>query len=209
MNIRRIAWLNAFVIGALLCVPFSVGAANFYLGAGVGQSEYDDFDTDASDLDDGSIIAADINDTDTGIRLFLGAEINPNFNLEIGYVDLGEFTIDAISDGSGFLYAPGDVSLDVPADGIDLSFIGKLPVGSTGSVYLRGGLFMWDAKAKLADSTGSISVSDDGTDIFFAFGGEYKFTKQLGLRGEYAIYDLDGTDVSLLSASLAYYIDKQ
>jgi OOP family OmpA-OmpF porin len=209
MKIINIAQkLNALAIGSLLFASFTVSAANLYVGAGVGQSEYDDFGTDASGLDDGSIIAADINDTDTGIRLFIGAGINPNLSIELGYVDLGEFTIDAISDGSGFLYAPGDVSLDIPADGVDLSFIGKLPVGTNGSLNLRVGFLMWDAKAKLADTTGSISVSDDGNDIFFAFGGEYRFTEQLGLRGEYAIYDLDGTDVNLLSASLAYYLDK-
>ena len=205
MKLKSTTLCNALATIVLISAPPTLHAANFYAGASFGQSTWDDIETSESDIDDGSIISMDSEDSDTGLRLFIGAEINPNLSVELGHVDLGEFTIDAISDGSGVLYAPGDVSAKASGDGMDLSLIGKFPVGSRGSLYVRAGMLMWDVDAKLSDSTGSISGSDDGSDIFYAFGGEYRIADNFGLRGEYALYTLDEDDVNLLSLSLIYH----
>jgi len=182
------------------------GAADFYGGLGVGQSKSGDYeDYVATNWDDGSIVAADFDDSDTGLRIFVGAAINPNFSLELAHLDLGEASTDAESDGSGFFYAAGPVKHSVSVDGLELSGLGRMPVSDAAEVFARLGFFKWDASEKIADSTGSLSGSDDGNDLFYAFGGEYRATPSFGLRLEYAFYTLDTAagsyDVDMLSVS--------
>lgn len=181
-------------------------AADFYAGGSVGQTKAEDYeDYVASNYDDGSIVAADFDDKDTALRLFVGADVNPNVAVELGYVDLGEATTDALSNGCCF-YAAGGVRHELSADGIDLSVLGKLPVGDAGAVNVRIGFLKWDGDEKISDSTGSLSGSDDGTDFFLAFGGQYRLSEQFGLRGEYAMYKLDDFDVDVLSLSLIFQL---
>lgn len=186
-----------------LAASSACNAADFYVGGSFGQSEVEDYSDYASNYDDGSFTAADFDDSDTALRLFVGADLNPNVAVELGYVDLGEASTDATSDGCCF-YAPGPVSHSLTADGIDLSILGKVPVGESGALGARLGLLKWDGEEKLSDSTGSLSGSDDGTDLFFGLGGQYNFSEQVGLRGEYVMYKLDDFDINVLSLALTF-----
>lgn len=198
--------LGAFVLSA--ACPLASAAA-FYGGGSFGQAKVEDYeDYVASNWDDGSIVAADFEDKDTALRIFGGADINPNFAVELGYVDLGEATTDAVSDGCCF-YAAGGVKHELSADGIDLSILGKLPVGEAGALNVRLGFLKWDGEEKISDSTGSLRGSDDGTDFFFAFGGQYRLSERFGLRGEYAMYKLDEFDVDVLSVSATFQLGQK
>lgn len=121
---------------------------------------------DFSDLQDGSITSASLDDSDTSISLTLGYKINPNFAIEGGYIDLGELTVNAISNGAGLLYAPGPVTVKIEADGFIFDAKGILPLNEKFSLYGKLGLLMGDEKGTLSDVTGSLSAEDDGSDIF-------------------------------------------
>jgi OOP family OmpA-OmpF porin len=206
--------IKARVLGGLLAagfawVPAAGSAADFYAGLGLGQSKTKDYeDYVRNNFDDGSITSASYEDSDTGLRLFVGAALNPNFSVELGHVDLGEATTSAQSDGCCF-YAPGPVRHGASADGLDLSGVGRIPISEAAGVFIRAGMFKWDVQERISDSTGGASGSDDGTDFFYALGGEFRVGAQVGLRAEYAFYTVDADggefDVSMLSAAAAYY----
>lgn len=170
-----------------------------YLGAGLG---YVTVDNDT--FDDLGSLGANTDDTDTAYKLFAGYQFNPNFAVEAGYVDFGEFTASA---NNGFDYA--DASLE--ADGFTAALVGKLPIQSGFGIYAKLGIIAWDADLKadgnISGTPMSESSGDDGTDPFYGVGAEYVIGSIL-MRAEYERYDIsaDGEDFTtdLTSASLGY-----
>jgi OOP family OmpA-OmpF porin len=160
---------------------------------------------DFSDLQDGSIISASLDDSDTSFSLSLGYKINPNFAIEGGYIDLGELTVNATSTG-GFFYAPGPVTVKVEADGLFFDAKGILPINEQFSLYGKLGLLMWDEKGTLSDVTGSISADDDGTDVFFGVGASFNISEKISLNADFSRYavDEDSTDVDVLSVGIQF-----
>jgi len=202
--------LNTIGFGAVVGV-FALAISGYssangaYVGASFGQSSSGDYeDYVAFNYDDGSIYFADVEDKSFSYRIFVGTDLNENFSAELGYVNFGEATTAALSNGC-CVYAAGFVDHELSADGIDFSVVGKVLVGQKGSVNARAGFLKWDAEERISDSTGWLKGSDDGSDAFFAFGGEYKATDGLGIRGEYAFYKLGDFDVDVLSLSILYY----
>ena len=209
MNDTKAKLIAIAVAGSFALAPAVASAADFYAGIGFGQTKTKDYDDYVvNNFDDGSFTSASFDDSDTGLRLFVGALINPNFSIELGHVDLGEASTDAQSNGCCFYFA-GPVQHSAGADGLDLSVVGRLPISEAGGVHVRAGMFKWEVSESISDSGGGASGSDDGNDFFYALGAEYRVGEQLGLRAEYAFYTLDAAggefDVNMLSASAAFY----
>ena len=193
---------------------FIAGAANakdsgWYLGAGVGQVDYDspisESEADANLAYNGITGTTSIDDTDTGWKLFGGYQINRNFALELGYVNLGEFGLDI--DFTAPVAGSANASIEV--DGFALSGLGILPIGDKFGVFGRVGAYAWEANADATVSVsgiGTVSLSDDedGTDFFYGIGAKYDFMENFGARVEWERYDIDGDDVDLISGSLVY-----
>lgn len=200
---------NSLAALVLVAAATGVSASDFYIGGSLGTSKVKDYEEIVANCcDDGSIIAASFDDGDSAMRLFAGLPLNPNFSIELGYLDLGQAQTDAVSDGSGFLYAAGAVRHTLEADGFDLSLVGHMPVGTQGKIGARFGFYKWEGEATLSDSTGGISDSEDGNDFFYALNGAYQINPKLSLRGEFAFYALDSdgedVDVDVMSLSLIY-----
>jgi len=138
----------------------------------------------------------------TSLRLALGYQINPNFSIEGGYADFGELTVNATSDGSGFLYFPGPVNLTAAADGLFFNLKGQLPLSEQFSLFGKVGFLKWDAEVTLSDSTGGLSEGVDDNDIFFGIGGSFNINNSVSLNLEYTLYTLDDLDVDVLSAGI-------
>jgi OOP family OmpA-OmpF porin len=204
--------LAVLLIGVFL--SFNCHAANPYIGAGIGQAKA----KDAGDCSDLSGLlnpgySCSIDDTDTSFNLFLGYAFSPNLSAELGYVDLGKYTIDA----SGTVFGtatPVTVNGDIKAKGWTLSAVGTLPIQPSFSLLGRFGFFIWDvdisANASSGALSGSASDSASGTDPFFGIGAQWNVNKQLGVRGEWAHYmdvgdenttgqsDVDNLSISIL-----------
>lgn len=200
----KILQKSLVVVSLFSMVSLAQAAEGFYIGLNVGQASYDAVLDDFAFLDDGSIISASLDDSDTSFSFTLGYQLTPNFALEGGYVDLGELTVSATSDGSGLLYAPGSVALKAAVDGLFFDVKGILPLNEQFSLYGKLGLLKWDAEVTLSDVTGSLSESTDENDTFFGVGGSFNISNTMALNLDYTKYDLDGDDVDVLSVGIQF-----
>ena len=164
------------VLVSISTIPAASAQPGWYFGAGTGETE--GIDLSLSDLDDGSFISGSVDDSDTGTKFFAGFRFKENVAVEGAFVDLGEVSIDATSNGSGFLFAPGPVSFEADIDGINIALVGIWPVGDKVDVIGKLGFFMWDVESSLSNSAfGSVSADDDGTDTMFGVGGQFRIGK--------------------------------
>lgn len=189
MNCRRLA---TAVLAAAIGFFSAQGLAQPYLGFSVGQSDTDE------DMAAGLIDSGTVDGKDTGFKLYGGYQLNRNFALEAGYVDLGEVSYSGTFDGEPVTNG------QIETSGLNLSAVGILPVGQSFSLFGKVGLFIWESEAN--DLTGGApfrSTADD-TDVSFGLGASFDFGRNFSLRGEWERFDLSGSDVDLLSVGFAY-----
>jgi OOP family OmpA-OmpF porin len=133
---------------------------------------------------------------DTGWKLAIGNQFNANAAIEFGYVDLGEAKASASGPG-------GSVTCKADAAGFNAGIVGSLPVTKEFSFTGRIGLFRWDSDGSCSGVI-ELSESDSGTDLTFGVGIRYDFTQSVGLRGEWERFDVDDSDIDLLSLGLIF-----
>lgn len=192
--------MKRLIIGtaiAAACLFASGAFAQGYVGASIGQS---DFDVDCTGLDT-------CDTKDTGYKLFGGYMFMPYFGVEAAYVDFGKTT------GSGTLLIGKGSTLTVTgslkASGFGLWAVGNYPIGD-GSVFAKLGLASIENKLEATGGAfGSGSDKTTVTDIAYGIGGAYNFTKNLGVRIEWERYQgkIPGDekfDLDLLSAGIYY-----
>jgi len=131
---------------------------------------------------------------DTSFKIFGGHRAGA-FGFEAAYHDLGK-------QSESF----GGQTASIEATGIELSAVGYLAAGNSFDLFGKIGMLLWDADFSL---TGFPTVSDDGSDIIFGVGGQFKPTKHFSIRFEYQMFDL-GTiggdlDTDILSIGAAYH----
>jgi OOP family OmpA-OmpF porin len=173
---------RALILGAgLAAAPaaFSAVPAAWYVGAGVGQSNADDSVTIRSQ-------SVKVDDTDTAWKVFGGYRFNPNFGLELGWVDLGKLA--------------GNNAVDYELKGATLEAVGTIPLADNFDVFAKIGGFSWDS-----DASGAISKSDSGTDTTGGVGVGYHVNDRFGVRLEWERFDSDlQTDMYSVSATLGF-----
>lgn len=138
-------------------------------------------------------LPSSIDEDDTALKAFIGYQFELpvlTLGIEGGYVDLGEPDVDILGD-----------QLRVDVTGVNLWGIASLDLGLF-DVFGKLGYISWDVEA---DYLGS-SVSDDGSDLGYGLGAAF-YLGPLQIRGEYEIYDLEDTDVSMLSLGVAYHFN--
>jgi len=170
-----------------------------YVGAGLGYSKLDN-DT----LDWLGDVGASTDDSDTGYKLFVGYQFNPNFAVEAGYVDFGDFEASG-ADGTD------SARLKLGVEGFTAALVGKLPIQNGFSVFGKLGMVAWDADLDLDANIGGDayreSASEDGTDPYYGIGAEYEVERIL-MRAEFERYDISDSgedfEIDLISASIGY-----
>lgn len=185
-------------ISLFFVVSLTQAAEGLYIGFNLGQASTD---VSLSDIDDGSFTSGSVEDSDTSISIMIGKKFTPNFAVEGGYIDLGELSIDAVSDGSVF-WAAGPVSAKLEATGFFIGAKGLMPLNKTSSLYGKAGLLRWDIDLALSDSAGGISFSDSGSDIYFGFGVSFAINDSVSLGVDYTSYDIDGDDTGVISVGV-------
>lgn len=170
----------------ILAVIGIVGTAqaegtNWRFGIGIGRVNLQD--NDVVDLDaDG-----------TAWEAFGGWEFNKYLSVEAGYLDAGNVK-DTIQ----------GVSVEVDATAWQASVIGTLPFSESWGAYLRAGLLDWKADGAVKGGGLLSRTKDDGQDGIFGAGFSYTGEGNALLRLEYRIADLDGVDLSLISAAIVW-----
>ena len=175
MNIKKAIALTGLVAATAGVSPLVFAQdSGWYVGANVGQSNFKDGCTDIS----GPGVSCE--DTDTAFGVFGGYQFNKYFGAELGYTELGKVT----ASGSG-------INAELKAKGFELLAVGTFPINEQFSVYGKLGLFAWDVDAS---ASGFGSESETGTDVTYALGVQYNFTKKFGVRAQYQQYKDVGKD---------------
>ncbi|MGL6291736.1 MAG: porin family protein [Silanimonas sp.] len=131
------------------------------------------------DLNDGPI-----DDDDTGFAVYGGYRFNDYFGVEAQWLDGAKIA------------APG-TELDVRSVGAYA--VGYLPVSDQFDLFAKAGWQRWDT-----DARSTFVGEDSGTDLGYGLGAQYRFTDQLGLRGEWQRIELEDTEADAFLVSLNY-----
>ena len=169
-------------LGFMMLGPTAFAANQGYVGASVGQADYDILD-----------------DTDSAFKVFGGFQFTPNLAVELSYIDLGGPTVSEAGVGSATVESSG---LGVALVGMHsqggIGFLGKI-----GFYNFDNDITLSGPIAQAVFGVPSISASDSGTELFFGLGLTIDFSPKIGMRLEWENYDLDILDdVSLISFGL-------
>ena len=177
----------------------------FYAGVGVSQN-YFDVDDLEDDLEGiaGPPFSADIDDDDTGFKVFAGYNFVKNFGFEIGYHDLGSLDGEVNATGAAVDLATTEVD-DIQA--FSAKLIGRYQV-SNYDFFASAGIAFIEADAEIVVDPsglagGPLVASDDFDDEVFKFGAGATWYSQsgFGIRGEWEYFD-EFEDVSTNSFTL-------
>ena len=182
----------------------------WYVGAGGGVSKLD-VDTDFRNAlvpGFGGGFTTDIDDEDTGWKVYAGYRALPWLALEASYTDYGKAKLRA---DATLPAARIDATWEAEAWALDL-----LPTFEMDrfSLFARLGAAFYRVRTEATTAfTGGVNVDGNAKKNSVAFkwggGGAFQFTPNLGLRVEYEQFEAGNSstgkgDVSLLSASLLY-----
>ena len=182
--------LKRLFLPLLALLPgYAVADSGFYLGASAGGATFE------ADISEPSLPALpnSIDEDDTAWKIYAGYRFGTpvvDLGIEAGYVEFGEPDIDVAGD-----------LLTVDTSGLNLWGLAIFDVGPL-DVYGKLGLIAWDTEVGFLGA----SADEDGTDIGYGLGASFGLGA-FSIRGEYEIYDLDNSDVSMLSVGLVYQFD--
>ena len=170
--------LAAVIVAAVLPVAALAESGTLYVSGQFGKTSYD--------LDES--VPSNVDDEDNGYTMGVGVRMGPNVAIEGGFVDLGEVSGTTFTRETTGAFA--GLGLFIPLQpGFEL----------TG----RAGLIAWDVDTK--SGAGSVSSSDDGTDIYYGIGAAFQVSRELHLTVGFDRYDIDDTDVDMLSLGAKFY----
>lgn len=192
MKLKAIFALAAVSASSLAC-------AQWYGGASIGMSSTPLYASDVP-VTGATANSYSKNETDTGYKVQLGYQFNPNFALEGGYVNLGKANI------TNKVTAPivGSLRGDVKADGWNLMAVGILPVTEDLSLLGKVGALFSTTKGDYT-TTGAVflaagvqpSYTKSETNLAYGVGLQYNINKSLSVRGEAESFvDLRASDAS-------------
>lgn len=196
--------ISAIILLALSSSAFA-DQGNFYIGISGGTA---DIETGVSNTTG----TANLDEDDTGWKVYGGYQWENNFGVEFNYANFGEASFSG-NDGDQFDF--DNTTYEFTADGVNIDLEGKtfglgatysLPViDDTFFINAKIGLHRWDADMTVtSNNAGGVSLSDDGTDPFYGLGLSYQFTKEIGARVEFERYEFDTEDVDYASAGLTF-----
>ena len=180
---------------ALICLaPFSIASADsgLYVGGGIGNAGIE------LDFQDAGFNLPNFDEDDFAWKITGGYNFDlPTLDVavELAYADFGAPSGDVVG-----------VDVELDSTGVSLFGLAGFDVGPI-NVFGKLGYVSWDLEATVsAVGQPSASVSDDGSDL--AYGAGLRFgLGTLEVRGEYEVFDIEDTDIGMVSASLVFYFD--
>lgn len=155
------------------------GAGNSYIGLNAGRSDYSV----------GNGIGIFTHDQgDVAYNIYAGSYFNANFGFEFGYTDFGR-----VNRAGG----------STKADGINLSLVGRLPLGTSFNLLGKVGTTYGRTDVSSAAGSGVTAGSESGFDWSYGVGAEYMFNPQWSAVLQYDEHRLKfaGDDNSRVSAT--------
>ena len=172
---RSSVWM---IVAALAIAPAaSADDSGWYLGAGLGLA--DTADTSQLCCAGFPLLTGRTDDNKTSWGVAAGYRFNPNIALELGYVDLGEFTSE-VTDATGATDARAAVGFS--ADGVTLAMIGTFPIGKW-EPYLKAGVFysntVLEYSGSLSGTDFGARITNDDEDALYGIGVRYAVSERL------------------------------
>lgn len=143
------------------------GAGSSYVGLNLGQSDFS--------LGSGTGLF-ESEKRDTAYSLYVGSYFNANFGFEMGYTDFGKVK-----------RAGGSTT----ADGINLSLVGRLPLGASFNLLGKLGTTYGRTDVSSAVGSGVPAGSENGFGWSYGVGAEYLFTPQWSAVLQYDEHELE------------------
>lgn len=175
----RKAILLAVALLTLPALPALAADNGFYLGASVGQANLK-----IDDLTNGTFANDDFDADDTAFKLIAGIRPLDWFGVEAAYVNFGEPEDTVLGQ-----------KLKADGDGISAFAVGFLATGPV-DLFAKAGLISWDSKI-------SGSFDDDGTDLAYGAGAQFRVLG-LSIRAEYEKFDISDVDLDMISIGVTY-----
>ena len=163
----------------------------WYAGASIGQTSVD---MDASGFQE-------VNDTDTGWKLYMGYRFLPYFALEGAYAALGETSLKTAG-----------TSLKVEVnDTLYLAAVGMLPLGDRFVLFGKVGVFSAETDVVACLPAVCVNEKERQDGWMYGVGLDFFFTRQWGMRAEWERFTNVGSDqtpgnedVDLISVGVIY-----
>lgn len=157
--------------------------SGFYVVGAVGQARgVSKSNTDASLTALGATgYVSSMNSNATAYKFLVGYQLNTNFAIEGGYVNVGKFDYTATG---GNLISP--VSLSAKSTGWGLDAVGILPLGNQFSGL--GKLGVAQVSTSCSSSANVVASCPSKTDLTYGLGVKYDLTSAVSLRGDWDSY---------------------
>jgi opacity protein-like surface antigen len=175
----RKALVLAAALFALPVLPAVAADNGFYLGGSVGQANLK-----IDDLTNNTFENDDFNADDMAFKLIAGMRPLDWLGLEAAYVNFGEPEDTVLGQ-----------KLKADGDGISAFAVGFLATGPV-DLFAKVGLISWDSKI-------SGSFDDDGTDLAYGAGAQFRVLG-LSIRAEYEKFDISDVDLDMVSVGVTY-----
>jgi OOP family OmpA-OmpF porin len=195
---------------AALADPAQAMEPGWYVGAGAGhmraRTSAADLQGDLNDM--GYIATVDsLENSDTGGQLFAGYRFTPNWAVEVAYVDLG--TVKSVTQVATVTQSFVDDMAKVhpiSIRGLALTGVAIYPIGRF-SVFGKGGLVNWAAKANCASVDGAPvgELRFTGTDLTYGLGVGYEVGPRWSIRGEWERFHTSRNRPEFYALSLVYH----
>jgi opacity protein-like surface antigen len=175
----RKAIVLAAALFALPVLPAVAADNGFYLGASVGQANLK-----IDDLTNNTFEDDDFDADDLAFKLIAGIRPLDWLGVEAAYVNFGEPEDTVLGQ-----------KLKADGDGISAFAVGFLATGPV-DLFAKVGLISWDSKI-------SGSFDDDGTDLAYGAGAQFRVLG-LSIRAEYEKFDISDVDLDMISVGVTY-----
>lgn len=203
--------LLGFAFSAPAAVAWETWDPSFYAGAGYGYSKVD---TGVS----ATTGTASLDEEDGGFKIFGGFKINRFVGIEVGYTDFGEATLSGNTGdrfslgGTTYQFLVDGVKISAEATSTQFSAIYFIPLDyfsgnenmSMFEPFVKLGLNLWEIEYSMSASTvSSARADDDGSDLIFGLGLNFKPYERIHFRAEWERYQTE-EDIDYFSASVLF-----
>jgi len=171
-------------VATLFTLPAAAADNGFYLGLSAGRAA----------LNTGDLGNAEVEGDANAYKLFAGYRFLNFLAVEGAYVDLGTAEDDQESTSTHY---------EAGVNGFELQGMAFLPLGIA-DIFVKAGLFNWNADLEGIIAGEPDSVSADGTDPVYGAGFQLRF-KSFAVRAEVEYFDVENAnDVYMYSIGASY-----
>jgi OmpA-OmpF porin, OOP family len=196
VNIKQAIALTGLIAATAGISPLAFAQdSGWYVGASAGQSKVKDF------CPNPVAVGTSCDDTSGTYGVFGGYQFNRYLGAELGYTDFGENKVF----GSG-------AAVTWKVKGLELLGVGIIPINPYFEIYGKVGAFLWDVKQSCTGASCLYSSqSETGSDLTYALGAQFNFTRNISARVQYQRYQDVGdqattgkSDMDLLSFGIVF-----